>query len=227
MVCTQIFWEKKFANLGNFRRPEICDNLSKAFSSGRFVPINSDLKEFLNLIVPESHYVISHWKDVPVLGNFKIRRKYHQELLEGGISIVDYGDECDAPQVNRGLRNNSWVFLDLRLVSVPINSTWDSDRVQYYKNRMIQEKTYIPTCLILVPWQTRFFVPAGIVLDGHHKISAAVEIGHPIRILLVEMRHKTDKDLISLPFVADKEGAIKEYLKQCPWLSATRTIENL
>lgn len=218
MVCYRVFFSWKIANFGNFRRPEIYNNLSNAFSSGRYVPINSNLKEFLNVIVPESHYVVSHWQDVPVVGNFDIREKFIRELEENGISVADYGEEMDAPHINKGWIYKSWVFSNLRLVSIPINLTWDSDRVKYYKNRMLQDKKYIPTCLILVPWQSTFFAPGGIVLDGHHKISAAAEIGHPLRILLVEMRRDGEKDLISLPYVVDKEGTIKEFLKRVPWL---------
>jgi hypothetical protein len=127
-----------------------------------------------------------------------------------------------------------WVFKNLKTVAVPLHSVWDQKRVEYYKKRMMENNNkkrkyqgidfdsedidvlsslqshmhlqeYIPTALILSPnIGAEYYAHGGLVLDGHHKIQAAAELGYPIRVIFIEKK-RHDKCMLRYMYCRDCE----------------------
>jgi len=56
---------------------------------------------------------------------------------------------------------------------------------------------YIPTIIVLTPPRPEHLLEVpGVILDGHQKIQAAKEIGGPVRVMMIEMKHPVRKLLV-------------------------------
>jgi len=201
-------------------RPDIQERLSDDFASGHHVPLNSDLLSFFSAIVPKSGYVVSSWIDIPLSSK---QFSFGDHFMEERNSILDKRAAITGPHMHYGLHGDlCWVFKKLRLIAVPINPVWDNNRVDYYKERMKtevknQQKSYIPTCVILSPCSMEYFSPGGIILDGHHKIQAAADLGHSVRIILFQMRDILRSDKIyPLPWYTRLEEMKKKWWEKYP-----------
>jgi len=87
---------------------------------------------------------------------------------------------------------------------------------------------YIPTVIILSPDIGReWYALGGIVIDGHHKLQAAAEIGSPVRVILVENKlhsgfYRKDchcegctskKKGVPLAWASEKKKYVKDWIK--------------
>jgi hypothetical protein len=176
------------------RGPYFRNPIAKICETGNHVPFSADLISFVSPIIPESDYTISSLIDVPLP-----ERDEHEKKKKGRIR----GIPAD---------KSGWRFKGLQLNAYPLHSSYDWQRLGYYKMRMMANKEdinypeekyfmqshmhlqeYIPTVVILTSpsiFISDRFTPDldGLVLDGLNKIQAASEVACPVRVILIEKK---------------------------------------
>jgi hypothetical protein len=199
---------------GGFPEPwfrNFVEALTTAFRSGQRVPLNTLLlRRTLGAMLRENTYVISSWDP-------EVPQAFEKEQLDElvGVSRGWFGEGDNIMEAlsfpsyalpPEGIKAYWFGELLLSVVPVQPRESLDAERLKYYRDRF-RDPSYAPTVLVMVPPTrvsprnpVREISPAGVLLDGHHKLRMAFLLGRPVRILLVQRSHKIYKEVEPLPW---------------------------
>jgi len=175
----------QLGNLSSYEHEWEPSVLSRMCENGNHVPYSEDLFSFISQFVPAAQYTIYSEIDYPKLKKLQFNYKWEVSRLVERLNIPDTIGNPAIKWERSGFR------------TCLLHSVWDEERVEYYKKRMMEERyylpKYIPTVLLITPPKMNSLshvdFATGLVLDGHHKIQAAAQIGSPLRVIFIEMQY--------------------------------------
>lgn len=203
-----ILWREQRGNLSECFydewEPPYYKLISNMCESGNSLPFSEDLFSFVSQFVPQEEYIISSCIDYPRI--LSSDDKWKTWLLDEPRNI-----EKKFHLPHNVLGHQQWRLERYKINICLLHSVWDEERVDYYKRTMEESyykiPEYIPTVLVLTPIiyvsYGGHIHSDGVVLDGHHKIQAAAEIGCPVRVILIEMNNQT---LLEVPDDEDNDN---------------------
>jgi hypothetical protein len=209
------YWREHLGNpYGQSDEWFVVTPMSKIFETGNHVPFSADLISFVSPIIPESDYIISSFIDVPHPApdgpNYDPR--FQEKLNITGIP-------CSQPEwtfksillsaypLHRVWDKERVKYYKKRMMANNCNNS--SKRNYKYLNFNPEERDFLQSHMHLqeyIPAVVVLTTPRilsshgddwgldGLVLDGHNKIQAALEIGGPVRVIMIEKKEGEDSD---------------------------------
>lgn len=188
----------------------LVEELGHLFREAPHFCMTASVLSFLDMLLPKASYFLN-----VRVGLFldkgsgdRTQREHWNSLWRPNRGFI----EClDRPLQNLGLLRNgdadedagprSYYCNEFCVWAVGVHST-DAERVDYYLNRLRGDPMYIPTALLYAPSTQGLggFGINAVLLDGHHKLQACVELGRPIRFLLAQNRAPAEWDDPAFPW---------------------------
>jgi len=167
--------------------------IAQMCESGNHVPFTDDLLSFFNQIIHRGDFIISSFIDVPIFPlklSLEVQEDRSWVFRNSELTAVSSRRVWDKQIVeyykNRMKKNSSISFFNsirhFKGFNFYNEGIDNLSTLQFHKH--LQD--YIPTVILLSPDQ--YYKSSGVVLDGHHKIQAAVEIGSPVRVIMLHHR---------------------------------------
>lgn len=190
-------WAGSFAVLA----PEILDiavEISERLRSGRTFILDGDFIRCLQHLLPSGLWHAERGRCKFVAG-----REQHNWLnanLFAQRKVLVY--DCDAAHVNFQLISDDCAecfICEKLMLQIGLMHSTIASRVDYYKSLFLNDSSYAPTILLLSPNFKQYgyfedigpvglFGRAAIVIDGHHKLKAAVELERDVQFVFIDTR---------------------------------------
>lgn len=180
----------------------LAGHVARMFRDGK-AALTSSFLSLASQIIPVGAWFIEQRRAVFVR-QMESREDWYRRWKSMRREQIPHVGTMDMPlfQIPSNLER-SYFCSDLHLFLEPTTQSLDEDTLEAYRQRFSASETYCPTILLMAPTYRQYgamenegvvsrYTVAAVVLDGHHKLQVASELGRKVHFILFDSRFKAN-----------------------------------